>query len=93
MYSYSLKVTENDEAVSFLIGSRQRRQKNYSKVCDELIGSHLKLVPYCCSRPGASANRFFLAYFRYRQKHQSMYLYESADYGSLQFFLNRDAGV
>ena len=46
MYSYSLKVTENDEAVSFLIGSRQRRQKNYSKVCDELIGSHLKLVPF-----------------------------------------------
>ena len=44
MYSYSLKVTENDEAVSFLIGSRQRRQKNYSKVCNELIGSHLKLV-------------------------------------------------
>ena len=44
MYSYSLKVIENDEAVSFLIGSRQWCQKNYSKVCNELIGSHLILV-------------------------------------------------
>ena len=67
MYSYSLKVIENDEAVSFLIGSRQWRQKNYSKVCNELIGSHLILVPGTTSNGLVSCMSLYLYHaYNYR---------------------------